>query len=356
MKKHNVFGESLFFLFLVIIYVLISITLSNALIEMLHFTESITPKVENEIIIVAVIIAMILSFLTRRIVRMWLHDFVDTIKHTDKGTVLSILLGIITGSIFAIPFSLALSKYEYVVLLITLLSQIIFTIVFYVKGHELFHGRFKHIEKSENSCEQSFILDTSVLIDGRILNLLKTTDLLDGILYIPDLVMNELRKIADSKEDPSKRQRGRRGMEVVEKIRQLRSEKVIFIKTERGKPVDELLIDEAKKRHAYLVTTDFNLEHTARPQGVKVINFNEVFYALSPEVMPGDELEVKIVKKGKEPYQGVGFLVDGTMVIVQAGEFHIGKTVRVRIQNVKQSQTGRILFATIVDEGEMGSA
>ncbi|NOZ91696.1 MAG: PIN domain nuclease [Dictyoglomi bacterium] len=355
MKKQNVFNESLFFLLLVIIYVLIGITTARVIIEMLHFAEKITPQTQSQITIGAVAFAMILAFFTRGLVKKWMHDFSETIKHTDRATVMSILLGIITGSVFAIPFALAFSKYIYIVLLITLLSQVFFSLIFYVKRYEAFKG--VEVSTGEGDmCQPSYILDTSVLIDGRIVRLVENTDCLDGTIYIPDLVMNELRKIADSKEESSKRQRGRRGMEVVEKLRKLRPKKVIFIKTGRGKPVDEILIDEAKKRKGYLVTTDFNLEHTARPQGVKVINFNEIFYLLAPEVMPGDEIEVKLVKKGKEPYQGVGFLVDGTMVIVQAGEFHIGKTVRVRVQNVKQSQTGRILFATIIDEEEVGSA
>ncbi len=347
MKRHNVFNESLFFLLLVIIYVLIGITSARVVIEMLHFTEKITPTTQNQITIGAVVIAMILAFFTRGIVKNWLSDFAETIRHTDRATVIAILLGIITGSVFAIPFALAFSKYIYVVLLITLLSQILFSFIFYVKRYDAFRGKG---DLEGRKCQPSYILDTSVLIDGRIVRLLEATDCLDGLIYIPDLVMNELRKIADSKEDLAKRQRGRRGIEVVEKIRMLRPDKVKFIKTARGKPVDEILLDEARKRDSYLVTTDFNLEHTARPQGIKVINFNEIFYLLSPEIMPGDVIDVKIVKKGKEPYQGVGFLIDGTMVVVHAGEFHIGKTVKVKVQNVKQSQTGRILFASLIEE------
>ncbi len=348
MKRQNVFLDSLFFLLLVIIYVLIGLTLSHLVVELLHYAEKITPDMQRNIVISSVVVAMILAFFTKNAVKRWLVHFADAVKHTDKITILAISLGVVTGSVFALPFAMAFSKYIYVVLLIILLSQIIFSIIFYAKRFDVFKGA----SHGGTTCEPAYVLDTSALIDGRIVRVLEETDLLDGIIYIPDLVMGELRKIADNKDDTVKRMRGRRGMEVVDKIKKLKPNKVKFIRISRGKPVDELLIDEAKKRNAVLVTTDYNLEHTARPQGVKVINFNEIFYILSPEVMPGDVIEVKIVKKGKEPYQGVGFLVDGTMVVVQGGEFYMGKTLKVRVHNVKQSQTGRILFANLIDEEE----
>lgn len=347
MEEKNVFFESVFFLLLVVVYVLIGLILSHIVIEMLHLTEKVTPQEQNQIIIGAIALSMILSFFTRGIVKRWLRDFADTLNHVDKLTFISILSGIIVGSVFALPFALAFSKYVYVVLLVVLLSLIIFSFIFYVKRNEIF--RLAGIE--DVPCNNSYILDTSVLIDGRIVDVLEKTDLLDGNIYIPDVVMSELRRIADSKDDLEKRHRGRRGMEVVDKIKNMYSKKVIFIKTMKGLPVDEILVEEARKRNSYLVTTDFNLEHTARPQGVKVINFNEIFYLLSPPVMPGDIINVKIVKKGKEPYQGIGFLVDGTMVIVEGGESYIGRTVKVKIHNVKQTSSGRLLFGLILEEG-----
>jgi len=190
------------------------------------------------------------------------------------------------------------------------------------------------------------ILDTSVIIDGRILDIYKT-GFIEGPLLIPRFVLNELQYVADST-DPMKRSRGRRGLDILTKLQKEGKDKVkIYEEDVEGKNVDEKLIALAKKLNAEILTTDYNLNKVANIEGVKVLNINELANALKPLVLPGEELVVQIIREGKEVDQGVGYLDDGTMVVVEEGKAHIGRVVELQVTSVLQTAAGRMIFGRI---------
>jgi uncharacterized protein YacL len=205
-------------------------------------------------------------------------------------------------------------------------------------------------EKREGSggSEPEFVLDTSVLVDGRILDLMNL-DLFKGRVVVPSFVVKEIMQLADST-DPVKRDKGQRALKVLEELKASSKRLVLYDYTPRGvKGVDDGLIQYAHERRATIVTLDSNLAKIARLHNADVINFSEVFLALRPNINVGDELTVKIVKEGKIRAQGVGFLDDGTMVVVEDAADLIGNTVRVVVTNIHVSDTGKIIFAKVAD-------
>jgi uncharacterized protein YacL len=201
-------------------------------------------------------------------------------------------------------------------------------------------------EEEEGSLPESpKILDTNVIIDGRISDVCKT-GFLDGTIYVPGFVLDELQLIADSS-DPLKRMRGRRGLDI---LNQMQKNMSLLVRSfdsagsEEGETVDMKLVRLAKDIGGAIVTNDYNLNKVAQLQGVKVLNVNELANALKPVVLPGEELQVHVVKEGKEPNQGVGYLDDGTMVVVESGKPHIGKQVVSTVTSVLQTSAGKMIF------------
>lgn len=189
------------------------------------------------------------------------------------------------------------------------------------------------------------VVDTSAIIDGRIADL-GQTGFLQGTLIIPGFVLDELRHIADSS-DSLRRNRGRRGLEVLGKLRKETNVpiQVIDIEIRNGAEVDGQLIKLAKTMKAPILTTDFNLNRVAELQGIKVLNVNELANALKPMVIPGEELTVNIIQEGKEVGQGVAFLDDGTMIVVEGGRRYLNTLQDVTVTRVLQTAAGRIIFA-----------
>lgn len=202
--------------------------------------------------------------------------------------------------------------------------------------------------------EELILLDTSVIIDGRIADIGKT-HFLSGKLILPRFVLKELQLIADSS-DPLKRNRGRRGLDVLNKIQSNPNLQVIINEMDfpEFSTVDAKLVKMGQVINAKVFTNDFNLNKVAELQGVKVLNINELANALKPIVMPGEMMQVKILKEGKEHDQGVAYLDDGTMVVVDNGRRRIGQTLNVTITSVLQTQAGRMIFAKIGEESERG--
>ncbi len=198
--------------------------------------------------------------------------------------------------------------------------------------------------------ENSKILDTSVIIDGRIADITET-GFLEGPLLIPQFVLNELQHIADSS-DPVKRTRGKRGLEVLHHIQKQVNVDVRILDTDfpSVKGVDSKLIELAKQVHGKILTNDSNLNKVAELQGIEVLNINELANALKPVVLPGEEMNVKILKEGKEMGQGVAYLDDGTMIVVDNGRRQIGKTVDVVVTSVLQTPAGRMIFARLKED------
>ncbi|HEV8334882.1 MAG TPA: PIN domain-containing protein [Candidatus Polarisedimenticolia bacterium] len=188
------------------------------------------------------------------------------------------------------------------------------------------------------------ILDTSVIIDGRIADVCET-GFLDGGLVVPQFVLNELQYIADSP-DPLKRNRGRKGLDILQRIQKGVHVKVVITAADFPdvKEVDLKLIELAKQTHAKILTNDFNLNKVAQLRGVEVLNVNELANSLKPVVLPGEAMKVFIIKEGKEPNQGVGYLDDGTMVVVDNAKRLIGKTVDIVVTSVLQTTAGKMFF------------
>ncbi len=191
-----------------------------------------------------------------------------------------------------------------------------------------------------------YILDTSVVIDGRIADLVEA-DLFDTQLIMPRFVIAELQNIADSS-DKLRRSRGRRGLDVMNKLRSNgRVDLQIYdrdLPEFEGQPVDAKLVLLAKQLNGKVVTNDYNLNKVARLHGVGVLNLNDIANALKPVFLPGEQIEVHIVKQGEEAGQGVAYLDDGTMVVVEGGRAAIGQTVGITVTSVLQTSAGRMIF------------
>jgi len=188
------------------------------------------------------------------------------------------------------------------------------------------------------------ILDTSVIIDGRIFDVCKT-GFIEGPLIIPQFVLAELRHVADSS-DPLRRNRGRRGLDVLARIQKELdiAVQITELDFDDVEEVDVKLLKLARQLSAVIVTNDFNLNKVADVTGVKVLNVNDLAGALRPVLLPGEEMRVQIVREGKEHAQGIGYLDDGTMIVVDNGKRYIGETVDVIVTTVLQTSAGRMIF------------
>lgn len=196
------------------------------------------------------------------------------------------------------------------------------------------------------------LLDTSVLIDGRITDI-ASTGILESALIVPRFVLDELQTIADSS-DKLKRNRGRRGLDVLTKLRALpKAEVMIYDHSVHAETevegVDQKLLVLAKQLSGRVLTTDFNLNKVAQLRGVDVININDLSNALKPVVLPGEKMRVRLIKGGEEPGQGVGYLDDGTMVVVEQGRTHINEEVEFTVTSALQTSAGRMIFGRIGD-------
>ena len=202
----------------------------------------------------------------------------------------------------------------------------------------------------ENGSNVSTLVDTSAIIDGRIADIVRT-GFLGGELVVPEFVLKELQQVADSA-DPLKRARGRRGLQVVQDLRtdvQVATPDVDFPQVS---DVDAKLLKLAKERGMPILTTDFNLNRLAQIQDVQVLNVNDLANALKPAVLPGERLDVLLIKEGKESNQGVGYLDDGTMVVVERARERIGETLPVQVTSVLQQPSGKIIFTKIAGEND----
>ena len=207
--------------------------------------------------------------------------------------------------------------------------------------------------KEQPGAERNKILDTSVIIDGRIADICET-GFIEGTLIIPEFVLRELQHIADSS-DPIKRNRGRRGLDILQKIQKNPDVQVWIHDMDFPdiREVDGKLVAMAKALTAKVVTNDFNLNKVAELHGVPVLNINELTNALRPVVLPGEEIRVYVLKEGKEYNQGVAYLDDGTMVVIDNGRRYIGHTIDVCVTSVLQTTAGRMIFSRLKEEAEV---
>lgn len=205
----------------------------------------------------------------------------------------------------------------------------------------------KVLKDKEQAKTKSYpkILDTSVIIDGRIADICKT-DFVEGPLIIPEFVLEELQHIADSSND-LKRNRGRRGLDILKKMQKELDIEIIIHdeKFDDIKEVDSKLLRLTQVLEGRILTNDYNLNKVADVQGIKVLNINELANAVKPIVLPGEEMAVLVVKDGKESGQGLAYLDDGTMIVVESGKKFIGETIKVIVTSVLQTSAGRMIFA-----------
>jgi uncharacterized protein YacL len=197
---------------------------------------------------------------------------------------------------------------------------------------------------------RTILLDTSVIIDGRVSDITKT-GFLPGTLLIPRFVLNELQYIADSP-DGLRRQRGRRGMEVLAELQKQPNilTRISDIDVDGMREVDDKLVVLARQLKCPILTNDYNLNRVAELQGVTILNINELANAVKSVVLPGEILRINVIQEGKERDQGVGYMDDGTMVVVENGRDYIGEYQEVAVTKVLQTAAGRMIFARVEEE------
>jgi len=225
------------------------------------------------------------------------------------------------------------------------------------KGSALRHIPLpRSVEVPAAAVQPMKLLDTSAMIDGRIADICET-HFLDGTLGVPRFVLHELQQVADSS-DTLKRLRGRRGLEVIERMQKMSwlDLRVLDDDVPGTGAVDQKLIELARSTHSKIVTNDFNLNKVARVQGISILNVNELANAMKPAVLPGEFMRVLILKEGKEPTQGVAYLDDGTMVVVDGARRHINRTIDIVVTSTHQTPAGKMIFGRMEERGDAAPA
>jgi len=272
-----------------------------------------------------------------------------TISAVYFGLIVGLFLTYVVG-IALEPFSVFLGEYRNNVVLVLGLIICYLCISLLMQTKDDFRFVIPYVEFAKDvKGTKPCILDTSVVIDGRIADVVET-GIFDAKLVMPKFVISELQGIADSS-DRLRRSRGRRGLDILNKLRNSPDIDLEIFDRELpefgGQPVDLKLVVLAKHLQGKLITNDYNLNKVARLEGVKVINLNDLANALKPIFLPGEQIEVRIVKPGEEPGQGVGYLEDGTMVVVESGRDHITKQVSIVVTSVLQTSAGRMVFGRV---------
>ena len=280
--------------------------------------------------------------------------FVENVKKTPLKRICGAVIGLLVGLIFARMLSIAVPLF-FKTGNITI-GGMIYSILGYVgfkiglkKGEEFNLQNLTLLKGREN--ESFKILDTSVIIDGRVADICET-GFIEGVFIIPQFVLHELQHIADSA-DSVKRTRGKRGLEILHRMQKSVDLEVRISDQDfpRIKEVDTKLVELAKRIDGKIITNDANLNKVAELQGIGVLNINELANALKPVVLPGEEINIHVIKEGKEPGQGVAYLDDGTMVVVETGRRFMGRSLDVVVTSVLQTTAGRMIFAKVKEEG-----
>ena len=312
------------------------------------------------LLIVILIFAIIFYFLSSFIYKGIIAIIDGFERNIQKLTVTEFLfgtLGLLVGLVFATLIGVPISRIHFVIgpilfILIDLIGALVGIKIFIKRKDDILNLltsikkngiRDKKNKHNEKICPK--ILDTSVIIDGRIFDICQT-GFVEGPLVIPGFVLNELRHISDSA-DGLKRNRGRRGLDILNKIqKELSIETQIY---EEDFPeiaeVDAKLVKLAQVLNGKVVTNDFNLNKVAEFQGVPVLNINELANAIKPVLLPGEEMKVVVMKDGKEASQGIAYLDDGTMIVVEGGRKFISEEIMVVVTSVLQTAAGRMIFA-----------
>ena len=300
------------------------------------------------------IVGALVGFLLGGLLGRLLRDRLGAIdRATDKRSAAELMvgaLGLVVGLVAAALAGVAVSALpivgSYLLLPVVLVVAYVFSRIAARKHVDIL--RLVGIRpRSQPPPVAPRLVDTSAIIDGRLVDVVRTR-FLSGAFVVPEFVLGELQRVADSS-DPLKRARGRRGLELVEELRQV-ANSGFSVRTgdyPELDGVDAKLVRMANEMGAAIVTTDYNLNKIAQIQGVEVLNVNELANALKPAVLPGEPLHVKIIREGREYDQGVGYLDDGTMIVVEGGRVLVGKEVDVEVTSVLQSPSGKMIFTRV---------
>lgn len=331
------------------------------LYEQLHLSSN--PWINNPYISVAIgatllfVLSFVLSDYFARLIT-WMEEVLFKIP---VGDLLFGTLGLVVGLSVATLLGFAINNVQLPI--ITELLPILLSIVLGYLGFrvgfnkrdeliQLFvrqpNAKKKQLEQELKQSEK--LLDTSVIIDGRIADI-SETGFIEGALVVPQFVLTELQHIADSS-DTLKRTRGRRGLDILKRLQDERRSKVLIVDDdfEDVSEVDLKLVRLAKKRNAQILTNDFNLNKVCELHQVEVLNINDLANAVKPVVIPGEDMQVVVIKDGKEHNQGVAYLDDGTMIVVEGGRSYIGQSIMVTVTSVLQTSAGRMIFAKPKDD------
>jgi uncharacterized protein YacL len=302
----------------------------------------------------AVFVAVVFYFTANKFIETVLQ-VLDKLEYLIQSMTLYELtisaVGLIIGLIAANLITIPISKLDIIGLPVSIIANMLFGcigigIALGKKNEYLFDSirDGKAGVNTRNSGKRK-LLDTSVIIDGRIIDICRA-GFLEGELVIPGFVLEELRHIADSS-DTLKRNKGRRGLDIVNILKKELNYpvKIENIEVESSAEVDDKLLEVAKKLGCVIITIDYNLNKVASISGVQVLNINELSNAVKPIALPGEEMVIQVIKDGKENGQGVGYLDDGTMIVVEGGRRHIGEAVNVMVTSVLQTAAGRMIFA-----------
>lgn len=288
------------------------------------------------------LIAVISLFLVRRLLKVSFPYFFIGL--------LGVIAGLILGSQAAKPFSQLPGNYgKWLPIIIDVFVTVGVLDLFLAQTKnanqfiERIFAKYQPDKMIKNS--KDIIVDTSILIDGRIFEIIRT-GFINGKIIIPQFVLIELQNIADS-EDSLRRTKGRRGLDVLDRMQhdQDFNLEIIDELTNSKEPVDQRLIRVAKLRNAKIFTADYNLNKIATIQKIEVLNINELIEAIKPVLNPGDDIVVKVTQEGKEPDQGVGYLSDGTMIVIEGGLKYLNKDIHCQVSRIYQTLAGKMIFA-----------
>ena len=305
-------------------------------------------------LLIGIIGFLLSSFLFTRPVNLLLERIRESSGPQLAANVLGFFVGLVIAALLSIPFALLPDPLRQVLPLLSVITfsylGVMITNTHYRELFSMFNIRVPAAlaenlpQPSDNAHCDALLLDTSVIIDGRIVDI-HGTGFLRGELVVPRFVLNELHHISDSS-DGMRRARGRRGLEVLKRLQKDDAQvQIVDEDPEQTKEVDEKLVLLAKDWQCPIVTNDYNLNKVASLQGVTVLNVNELANAVKSALLPGETLTVRVIQEGKETGQGVGYLDDGTMVVVEDGRSHLNQTLHVTVTKVLQTAAGRMIFA-----------
>jgi uncharacterized protein YacL len=295
--------------------------------------------------------ALISPYLTTRPF-FWIRSKIGQVPvQTLMSALIGLVVGLIISALLALPLSVLPTPLgDTLPFVATVISAYLGVMAMVTRGREIFGTLGLRLPREKaGQQEEVVLLDTSVIIDGRIADIIHT-GFINGAILIPRFVLNELQHIADSA-DTLRRNRGRRGLDILNRLQKDSpvSIRISEMDAEGAREVDDKLVRLAKELHCPIITNDYNLNRVAELQGVKVLNINELANAVKAIVLPGETITVHVIQEGKELGQGVAYLDDGTMVVIEDGRRRIGETLEVTVTRVLQTVAGRMIFAQLTD-------